>query len=434
MREHNSLTLILLSIALLLPIAGCVQSPPVTTVPAGNDNSSNATDSTTMSVVLDIDLTGDWVKPDMYWGAHGSLSDLGYYHFSDTGLLTFTDITNAISVILCHKTACSHSGKDLEHCEAAALGAQIFFYHEGYIYFDKHVSEDPYAVHLYRRKADGTNEEKVAVLGEAYFSANTSVSVGQCLAAGDFLYITLGIMESIRQEDGSFMVLERGSVLSVLNLHTGKQQEIAQYQNAFIQLLGAREDALLFYTQDTLPSEEIGKPDYYEKTESLPARFQVWSEQSGCVILFEKPNKDCYWIEGLQGGKLHYYSKEKAYAYDLITGEFAETGLPLASSIVSEDFFFAAPGHLENREFGRFLDAGTGQSIVSKFDDANLLVRKKSSVGCIVTILYYRDPILNNDGTANISRKIDAYVTFESMKDGLQESDLLVISDETFEE
>ena len=79
----------------------------------------------------------------------------------------------------------------------------------------------------------------------------------------------------------------------MLNLRTGKQQEIAQYQNTFIQLLGAREDTLLFYTQDTLPSEEIGKPDYYEKTESLPARLQVWSEQSGCVILFEKANNDC---------------------------------------------------------------------------------------------------------------------------------------------
>jgi hypothetical protein len=106
--------------------------------------------------------------------------------------------------------------------------------------------------------------------------------------------------------------------------------------------------------------------------------------------------------------------------------------LPLASSIVSEDFFFAAPGNLENREFGRFLDAGTGQNIVSKFDDANLLVRKKSSVGCIVTIFYYRDPILNNDGTANISRKIDAYVTFESMKDGLQKEDILIIYEEEY--
>jgi predicted small lipoprotein YifL len=423
---------ILLAITLLLSIAGCVQNPSVTTVTPENNNASTTIDATTSSAVLDIDLAGNWVKPDVYWSERGSLSDLGYYHFSDTGLLTFTDTTNAISVTLCHKTACSHSGKDLECCEATALATQFFFYHEGYIYFDKYIVENPYAVHLFRRKADGTGEEKVAVLGEAYFSANTSVSVGQCLAAGDFLYITLGIMESIRQEDGSFLVMERGSVLSMLNLRTGKQQEIAQYQNTFIQLLGAREDTLLFYTQDTLPSEEIGKPDYYEKTESLPARLQVWSEQSGCVILFEKANKDCYWIEGLQGGKLHYYSKEKSYAYDLITGECAETGLPLASSIVSEDFFFAAPGNLENREFGRFLDAGTGQNIVSKFDDANLLVRKKSSVGCIVTILYYRDPILNNDGTANISRKIDAYVTFESMKDGLQKEDILIIYEEEY--
>lgn len=423
---------ILLAITLLLSIAGCVQNPSVTTVTPENNNASTTIDATTSSAVLDIDLAGNWVKPDVYWSERGSLSDLGYYHFSDTGLLTFTDTTNAISVTLCHKTACSHSGKDLECCEATALATQFFFYHEGYIYFDKYIVENPYAVHLFRRKADGTGEEKVAVLGEAYFSANTSVSVGQCLAAGDFLYITLGIMESIRQEDGSFLVMERGSVLSMLNLRTGKQQEIAQYQNTFIQLLGAREDTLLFYTQDTLPSEEIGKPDYYEKTESLPARLQVWSEQSGCVILFEKANKDCYWIEGLQGGKLHYYSKEKSYAYDLITGECAETGLPLASSIVSEDFFFAAPGNLENREFGRFLDAGTGQNIVSKFDDANLLVRKKSSVGCIVTIFYYRDPILNNDGTANISRKIDAYVTFESMKDGLQKEDILIIYEEEY--
>ena len=120
------------------------------------------------------------------------------------------------------------------------------------------------------------------------------------------------------------------------------------------------------------------------------------------------------------------------YAYDLATGEFQTTELPLDAQIISENLFLGGGGIIKDREFARFLDVRTGQYIASEFDDMQISVKNKSDIGCIMKISFI-GTFEEESSTVPVERIIYAYVPFAAMEDGLQESDLLVISDETYE-
>ena len=79
----------------------------------------------------------------------------------------------------------------------------------------------------------------------------------------------------------------------------------------------------------------------------------------------------------------------------------------------------------------KFWDIRTGKHIPSDFDDADISLRSISEKGCIVDIHYIKEMEPSGGGyIVHTSREIRAYVPFAAMEDGLQESDLLVISDE----
>ena len=153
---------ILLAAILLLSIAGCVQNPPVTTVTTGNDVPSSATGTTTKPAVFDVDLSASWTAADIRFGGRAAFSDVGCYHLPG-GKLSFMDTENGISVILCQKAGCDHADTT---CEAYIPNPHMIFYSGGHIYYDKLVRSDPYSIHVFRRNADGTGEEEIAVLGQ----------------------------------------------------------------------------------------------------------------------------------------------------------------------------------------------------------------------------------------------------------------------------
>ena len=431
----NQIRVFIILLAVLLFISGCVQSPPSTSSMTGNSDTSVPTVGTTDAPAVNIDLTADWKTPDVETAACAAFSDEGYYYFNN-GYLHFLDTQNGISVILCHRAGCKH---DDYECEAS-LGASMMFYHDGYLYYNDYVQEDPYSIHLFRRKADGTAEEKVTVLGQEYISQNTSLVIGEYIVADGFLYFTTYIQESIKMEDGSFLVMERDGILLRLDLKTGKQTEILRKRDTLIRLFGARKDALLFYTQDRIPAEENLELDYYEKMLNKPARLQVWSESAGdCVTLFEKPNKECKWILGLQRGKVYYTDDVKYYAYELATEIHAELDWTEYYMLVNENYLLDLDGNTPEEEvikYTKFIDIRTGQYVPSDYDDAVPKVLNVTDRGCVLQITYLDEPIKVSEGSYITPRlrQIVAYVAFDSLEDGLQESDLLVIRDEKFEE
>jgi hypothetical protein len=169
-----------------------------------------------------------------------------------------------------------------------------------------------------------------------------------------------------------------------------------------------------------------------------PARLQVWSESAGdCVTLFEKPNKECKWILGLRGGKVYYTDDVKYYTYEIATEIHAELDWTEYYMLVNENYLLDPDGDMPDEEevkiYSKLIDIRTGQYVPSDYDDAVPRVLNVTDRGCVLEITYYGE-LIKESNTLPRLRQIVAYVAFDSLEDGLQESDLLVISDEKFEE
>ncbi len=435
MKTWKTLLVLLLIPAILLALSACgAESHPTVpsdpTVPATTESAAPTDGSDpTQPIVPDIDLAGPWVKQNAEQGAHFAFRDEGFYYVS--GVLRFMDTANGASVPLCYRAGCKHADED---CEADIGYPNVFFCWDGHVYFDKWIREDPNGIQIFRRNADGTGEEIVATLAEEYYSQKISVGVAQSIFADGVLYCVASIIETVEISPNESSSREQGAMILRLDLRTGKQEELVRYDNTYIALLGARDNALLFYTQETPSSEDIFAPDYSECLQALPARLNVWTESSGkAVALFEKPHKECSRICGLMGSTILYTDYTNQYAYDLVTGTHSTVNIPSHYIIVNDNYLLdqsPRPEDMLQGVYAKFWDIRTGKHIPSDFDDADITLRSISEKGCIVDIHYIKELEPSGGGyIIHTSREIRAYVPFAAMEDGLQESDLLVISD-----
>ena len=423
MRKMKSVFCILLVSILMLALTACVQQPDwttgaaSTTVPAGTGN----------SVTLDIDLNDQWViNTD---GGH-RFSEEGYYYLSDY-FLYFMDTENGNSVILCSKAGCQHDKAEdwdeIYACEAFINGGAVLFYSDGYLYYDKIEQDNPNAIHLYRRNADGTAEKKVATLCEAYFSQTASVQPAAYIAADGILYYTAVIYEIAQPEPGAFVESRREVLLMRLDLTTGKEEEILRLKDTYIRPLAARKDALIFHRLDALPQEEMLEMDA-EKLDAMPALLQVWTESSGtATTIFEKTDEQCT-MQGIFGSKFYYSGRNEyagVYAYDFATGEHTTTNLPENACIINENYWSV----YDHEGFKTTIyDFRTGEPVSGDFADWRINFREVGEKGGIVEL----DLITGKtpDGKKLIvAKEIYGYVPFAAMEDGLQKEDILIISE-----
>ena len=418
------------AVMLLLSLFGCTEKPPVTSTPMTSTPStttpstnttagSNPGGDVTQPGVLDVDLSELWEKPDIEAAYCAAFSEEGYYYL-DNRVLNFMDTSNGISVVLCQKIGCEHKKED---CEAHLAMCYVMFYTDGYIYYNKFDLSDPYGVTLYRRKADGTAEEKVATLGGEYVSKDISVQIGEFLAADGSLYYTLYTLEAVKKDENDpGEILERDGILVRLDLNTGKQQELLRDRDVLIRLFGARGNALLFHVFDKPPAEEIMDPDYYEKWANMYGRLNIWSATGGTVTLFEKKQKDCSWILGFHGGNVYYYDDKNVFTYNLAQDKHTVMDLPYGFQLVSENYIITDY---------QWVDLQTGQTIDREFVGAEMAVKNRTERGCILEFRYNGEPCIDEYGQIVIPRlrTILGYIAYDALADGLQESDLLVIRD-----
>lgn len=447
MKRLKQLLAILLVLLTVLSVAACAQDPGVTAAPGGDDSiggdtaptaSGDSVSATTEPIVLDIDLTQPWHKQinmSMDSDQHGAFSDVGYY-YTKGGMLSFMDTANGISVLLCHNAGCEHDDDD---CDAYIRMCRVMFYSGEHIYYNELIPSDPAGIHIYRRNADGTGEEKVTTLGQEYVTENTSVYVGEYLAIENAVYFTAYISQSIKHEDGSIEMKDGDMILVRLDLETGKQEELGWFADTQLRLVGCREDALLYYTLQLPTNDDIFSDEYAEQQRKMPARLQVWSGSAGgSVTLLDKPFEEFSYLKGLHDGKL-LYSKEgihETWGYDLGTGVDAVYDLEPSSVLVNENYIEdSSEVDYYEQVYSKLLDLRTGKHIASEYDDADISVRNVTDRGMIIEINYVGIPCLNDLGQLTTPRLRDilAYVSFDAIEDGLQESDLLVISDKTYE-
>ncbi len=407
----------------MLSLTACVQQPGVTT--GGGVSTTTVPAGTDVPEGVKADLNDGWT---VGFANSGSFSDVGYYYLSDY-FLYFMDTENGTSVILCSKAGCQHDKAEdwdeIYACEAFIDMGTVLFYSDGYLYYDKIEQDNPNAIHLYRRNADGTAEKKVATLCEAYFSKTTSVEIAGYLCADGILYYSATIYEMVEETPNNF-VLNRSEVLLMrLDLTTGKEKEILRLKNAYIMPLAAREDALIFHRLDALPQNEMKD---FEKRKNLPSLLQVWTESNGTAdTIFETTYEKCSLI-GMYGDKFYYSGRNEyagIYAYDFATGEHITTNLPENAVILNENYW-SVSGELSTTIY----DFRTGEPVHGDFDDWFISFREVGENGFVAE--FWLIAGISPGGKITFERKIHGYVPFAALEDGLQKEDILIIYEEEY--
>ena len=431
MRKMKSVLCVLLVSILILSLTACVRNPDATTALPSETGSGTATTAPVVTNApegVKVDLNDGWT---VGFANSSPFSEVGYYYISDS-FLYFMDTENGTSVILCSKAGCRHNAtedyEELKACEAYFRPTTVFFYYDGHLYYDKHDADNPNAINLYRRNADGTGEEKVATLCEEFFSKNSEVVPGPYIIADGMMYYAASINGITESEPNNFEIQQTGGLLMRLDLKTGKEEEILRMNDVYIQLFAARKDALIFYTQDLLPPDEMMSPDL-EKLFALPARFQVWSESTGkSDLIFEKTCEECWTMLNIYGGKLYYFGTESyahLYAYDIATGEHTTPDLPGLSGMINDDYWYAH-GELNTTIY----DFRTGQSVSGDFDDWRVYASEVGERGFIGEFRLYSGK--TEEGKYIKEREIYGYVPFAALEDGLQKEDILIIYEEEY--
>lgn len=439
MKRLKHLLVVLLALMMVLSVAACRQDPVVTTPTDDGTIDSDPVSTTTKPTVLDIDLTQPWHKQinmSMDSGQHGAFSDVGYYCLTNGGKLSFMDTANGVLVPLCYNAGCAHDDED---CDAYLRMCRIMFYSGDHIYYNKRTRSDAAGIHIYRRNADGTGEEKIAVLGQKYAGGDISLAFGEYLASEKAAYFTAYISQAIKHEDGSVEMRSRDMILVRLDLKTGEQEELGWFADTQLRLLGCRDDALLYYTLQLPFEEDIFSDDYDAQLQEMPSRLRVWSGSTGgSVTLLEKPFEEFSDLKGLHDGKLLYgkYGIHETWGYDLGTGVDAVYDLEPSSVLVNENYIVdCSESEPDEGSYPKLRDLRTGKYIVSEFDDAGISVKNVSDRGMIIEFTYYGTPYVTEMGymATPILRTILAYVSFGAIEDGLQKSDLMVISDKVYD-
>lgn len=436
MKKVWKLLALALAGVLLLSLAACSQQEIMTTTDpisqtTGTQPTTQPTTQPDKTPTLYIDLTQPWSKPDVESAYCAAFSDAGYYYRRDNYFLSFLDTSNGVSVTLCQKAGCTHSAEGREECEAALPGTNLMFYDNGYIYYNK-LDGASEAVHLFRRREDGTAEEKVAMLGEGYFASDNSIYVGELLATDGILYYTLFTQEILREnEEDIGTIVPRDGILIRMDLRTGQQQELLRQRDVQLRLLGARSDALLFYAQDLPTGEQMLDGTYNDVLPRKTGRLKVWQrEDNSLVTLFEKKEKDCNWILGMQNGKVYYYDQESAWTYDLAKNVHTKEMLPYGFQLVSGDYILVGsePGDFYNI-YSRLMNLQTGQYLSGDFDNVETYVKNRTDRGVVLEIRYHGEPYVNDLYQTVIPRlkTVLAYVDYDALADGLQNSDLMII-------
>ena len=428
----------LMAAALLLALAGCKKDPQPTLSPETGAPSvttvPNGTTAPTGPITVDIDMSAPWQtqkKGNTNHPNEGTFSEAGYY-YTVGNYLFFMDTANGISVILCHKAGCSHDERD---CEAYLPNCMVLFYCNGHLYYNKLVPGDPGGIHLFRRSADGTGEEKVCALGQSYASDSISIYPSEYMVSEKAVYFTAYIMETIQHDDGTVEIRDRDMILVRLDPQTGKQQELGLFASTQLRLIGCRDDALLYYTMQLPDEKDMFSDEYAQIQARLPARLQVWSAAANAsAVLLEKPFRDFSYLSGLHRGKLIYSAEngERLMAFDLVSGEDGASELSAGFVPINDRYVIDSSTHdHSSHSYDKLLDLQTGQYLASELEGADLRAKAVTDSGCVMEFVYYGTPYINDLGQTVVPRlrEILAYVSFDALADGLQNADLLTIRD-----
>lgn len=399
-------------------LSACGVDPADTSLPSGSTPSINqpstpsdgVTDPTVNLGVVLSDPDG-WAV-NFTGSARGVTVGDGYYYI-DNGFLRYLDMNTGVSVYLCSDVLCPHNDPDI--CEAGILNSfaqNLMFFEDNALYYID-LDSDGSSV-LMSRNADGLGLQRIARLGESLMAKDRSVTVNQYMISGKWLYYQAAISAAVNTEFG-LVIRDINQVLCHLNLKTGKDEILLEFDGGALNLVSVKEDAMLYLIVDLPKAEplydEDGLPylpqEYYDQLPDSPSRLMHWNQKTGeSTLLLENRHFD---MQGLKcyGGKVVYSNMavDRRFAYDLKTGEVTEMDV-ISGTIINEDYMLHSKDGMQS-----ILNLKTGRTYPISMQGQSFTIYSRSDKWLVFSV------------KLKGARKL-YYMPIEGLADGIQADEI----------
>ena len=357
----------------------------------------------------------DWISIPSS-GTTGAMSDTGFYD-KRNGVLTYIDFATGASVVLCQKPGCRHE-HGLEgdaRCDAQIDGSWMVFGNDRLYYIESYNT-------LCSRNAIGGELEELGMLAKELVKDRKSVSVSPLLVSNGYLYYEGTIMVSEQNGSGTSST-SAGSCIGRFNLAQRKDELLVVLEqertSEKIEVIAARENGLFYLYQEGLSADrdwsKVPTKERSEALKTMPTYIKHLNIATGeTTVLFTSTYSECKTVNAVENGKI-FYSGNGISIYDLATGK--------VESIYTGDFSSSYYGKGYWKQT-KWLDAKTAEIQIYDMNTGKTLPHEPvGTLGLINRsdhgmVMYY-----NNHST------IDGnfFVSYESLADGLRESDLKLL-------
>ena len=353
--------------------------------------------------------------------ATGALTENGYY-YARSSILNYADLATGTSVVLCQKPGCKHELglEGAAKCDAEVRVQFMIFGNDTLYYVDRGT--------LYSRNATGGDLKELGTLAKELVEDGISVDVSPKVVSNGYLYYGGTIKEIKQTASGGTSSTSAGSCFGRFNLALRKDEllvvsESERYDEG-IRVIAVRENGLLYRYQEGLdPGQDWLETETKKRTEArnkMSVQIKHLDLTTGeTTVLLTTTYSECKSVLDLENGKIIYNKPSNGIehvisSYDLNTGK-VETVYKgeFSSSYYGKGYWLRtkwldAQGKTAERHI---YDMNTEKMLPFALS-GNYYVVNKSDRGMV---MYY-----NNLSTHNG----DYYVSYESLADGLQESDL----------
>lgn len=420
----RQIKLILVSVCILLILSGCAYlapevststAVPTTAVPKTSAPTAVPTTAVPKTELSpeDIDLPAEgWYSPvrTRHMGDFGE----GGFFSTYKGMLTFTDLSSGTQVVLCSKPGCLHydepEKEDRIACDANIPTDRNLFYRNGKLYYISGFD----GAYLACRNADGTGDMRIGRIAADYLTKDTTVTPSQFTCTENYLYYRVDVETVVADETGihnkdfSWLVMR-------MNLKSGEEELLEEYKlNEGPNLLGARDDMLLYYTKVIKDSG---------------VKVKVWTEDTQqSVTLFSFERQQFRDADYIADGKYYYLrwvedesnSSTQCYTYDLVTRQHEDLGIQKAPILNGR--YAVCKSDTEALDYYLYdTVANSPLPIDIGYSNASIIVVNLGPDGAVWSIM-----CPGENGTGGLQEH--RYVPYSLLEDGLQKTDGIILN------
>lgn len=372
----------------------------------------------------------DWVWARSITTSEGALSNQGYYYIAQGSFLSYADFTVADNTVLCTKAGCNHQS---ENCEAYMMAFRTIpmFFHNEHLYYIGNIDGI-----LYRRNETGVDLLKIGIPGNRYVEEGAAVEIRSFAQAGEFLYYNARVSSASKSETDEDSEVKEAYCIGRIHLSTGMDEilieEKIEKSNESIILYAVRRDELLYGHWEGV-DEEYGDTNYVDALQTMSITLNRWSsEMAGSTMLFRKTRVECMDIQMVSGGKVYCATsmntetknRGNAYTYNLDTGEEQTVREGSTLYYLSDTYALCRDNDADGYILIELKSIKVLPVEISSFNPRAFAVADKG--------LVMKKMVMDAVNPNKAKEAIYCYITYESMKDGLQEADLLPLYTYTY--